>query len=50
MGRLTTALTIVGIDHLSLKGGKELKLMCKPEYYPLLSLVINDRMHHHFPK
>ena len=50
MVRLTTTLTIIGTDHLSLKGEKRAKLRCKIEYHPLLSLVINDRMHHHFLK
>ena len=48
MGRLTAALTIIGTNHLSLKGEKRAKLRCKLEYHPLLSLVISARMHHHF--
>ena len=36
MGRLTAALTIIGTNHLSLKGEKRAKLRCKLEYHPLL--------------
>lgn len=50
MGRLIIVLIIVGIDYLFLKGGKELKLMCKLEYYFLLLFVINDRMYYYFFK